>query len=294
MSHAKTLRALLARAPQEPILAPGCFDALSASMIERAGFPAAYLSGASIAYTKLGRPDIGLLGLTEVAETMSYIRERVEIPVACDADTGFGNAINVQRTIQVLERAGASAIQLEDQAMPKRCGHLQGKKLVSKGEMVGKIKAAVDARRDSNTVIIARTDAIAVNGIDDALDRALAMGEAGADILFVEAPRDLEQMQRVASTLGPKKNLLANMVEGGKTPVKSAHELGRLGFSFVIFPGGMVRAIVHHVSQFLAVLKENGTTAPFADRMLDFNTLATYIGTDEMLANGKKYDEENA
>lgn len=293
MSHAKKLRELLARGSAQPILAPGCFDALSASMIERAGFEAAYLSGASIAYTKLGRPDIGLLGLTEVADTLSYIRERVEIPVACDADTGFGNAINVQRTVQVLERAGASAIQLEDQVMPKRCGHLQGKKLVSKGEMVGKVKAAVDARRDSNTVIIARTDAIAVNGIEDALDRASAMAEAGADILFVEAPRDLEQMKRVVATVGAKKPLLANMVEGGKTPVKSAHELGALGFSFVIFPGGMVRAIVHHVQQFLSVLKENGTTDSFRDRMLDFDTLAKYIGTDDMLANGKKYDEEN-
>lgn len=193
--HANKLRQLINN--KEILVAPGGYDALSASLIEKGGFNAMYLSGASIAYTRFGRPDIGLVSMSEVADTISVIRERTDLPMIVDGDTGFGNAINVQRTVKLFERCGASAIQLEDQQMPKRCGHLKGKSLVSKEEMVGKVKAAVDARSNPDTMIIARTDAIAVEGFDAAVDRAMAYYEAGADMLFIEAPENLEQMHTI-------------------------------------------------------------------------------------------------
>ncbi|MBT4491034.1 MAG: isocitrate lyase/PEP mutase family protein, partial [Rhodospirillaceae bacterium] len=190
MSHSPSLRELL-QAP-EIVVAPGIYDAFGALMVERAGFPAAYLSGASIAYTRFGRPDLGLVGMDEVAAVLSAIGERVQAPLIVDADTGYGNALNVIRTTKLFERNGATVIQLEDQDLPKRCGHLAGKTLVPAAEMVGKIKAALDARRSADTLIMARTDAIAVEGLDAALDRAERYREAGADILFVEAPRDVD------------------------------------------------------------------------------------------------------
>ncbi len=182
-------------------MAPGCYDALSALMIERAGFAAAYLSGASLAYTRLGRPDVGLVTFSELVDTVGLIRDRVALPLIVDADTGFGNALNVQRTVRLLARAGADALQLEDQATPKRCGHLRDKTLVAKGEMVGKLHAALDARPGDGVLIIARTDAIAVEGFEAALDRAEAYHEAGADILFIEAPTSTEQLEAVGAPL---------------------------------------------------------------------------------------------
>lgn len=226
-------------------IAPGVYDALTALLVQQAGFPAAYLSGASIAYTRLGRSDIGLLGLDDVAQVTSCIRERVELPLIVDADTGFGNALNVMRSVRQLERAGASAIQLEDQTSPKRCGHLQGKSVIATREMVGKLRAAVDARRDDDTLIIARTDAVAVEGFDAALERAARYAEAGADLLFVEAVRSRDQMQQLNQVLGALCPLMANMVEGGMTPVTSAQELAEIGYRLVIFPGGTVRALTH-------------------------------------------------
>ncbi len=199
MSHAKRLRELLAG---QPFIAPGCYDALTALLVEQAGFSCAYVSGASIAFTRLGRPDIGLTTLTEVAGTVGNIRDRVALPLIVDGDNGFGNALNVQRTVRLLEKMGASAIQLEDQTSPKRCGHLEGKSLVSTGEMLGKLKAAQDARSNSDTVIVARTDALAVDGFEAGLERAHAYAEAGADVLFVEALRSVEQFARVGRELG--------------------------------------------------------------------------------------------
>ena len=186
---------LRARLAQKPILiAPGVFDALTASIATDAGFEALYVSGAAVSYTRLGRPDIGLATMSEMADVVRNIRERVETALIVDADTGYGNALNVQRTMRLFERAGASAIQLEDQSLPKRCGHLAGKTLVSANEMVGKIKAAADARADTRTLIIARTDAIAVEGFDAAAERAALYADAGADVLFVEAPQDRAQL----------------------------------------------------------------------------------------------------
>ncbi len=274
-------------------VAPGIFDAFGATLVEQAGFHSTYLSGASIAYTRFGRPDIGLVGMSEVADTLSIISERTDLRIVVDADTGFGNALNVMRTVRVFESSGATGIQLEDQTLPKRCGHLAGKTLVSGAEMVGKIKAALDARQNKETLIIARTDGIAVEGFDAALDRAERYVEAGADMLFVEAPQSLEQMQTIVQRFGDRVPLMANMVEGGKTPQKSADELSQLGYSLVIFPGGMVRAIAKTMQSYLFSLKTHGSNMPFRDNMLDFNGLNGVLGTGDMLASGAKYDAKN-
>ena len=272
------------------VVAPGVYDAFSALMVEQAGIEAAYLSGASIAYTRFGRPDIGLLSLDDVANVTTHIRERTDIPLVVDADTGFGNALNVMRTVRLLERAGASAIQLEDQASPKRCGHLQGKSVISTDEMCGKIRAAVDARRDSGTVIIARTDAVATDGFEAALERAERYAQAGADMLFVEAVRSQEQMRELNRRLGDLCPLMANMVEGGMTPVTPASELQEIGYRLVIFPGGTVRALSFLLRDYFASLHAHGTTQPWRERMLDFDQLNELIGTPELLALGKRYE----
>ncbi len=273
------------------VLAPGVYDALSALIAEQSGFEAVYLSGASIAYTRLGRSDVGLTTYSEVCDTLEAIRERIALPIIVDADTGFGNALNVQRTVKGFERAGANLIQLEDQGFPKRCGHLDGKTVVSAGEMAGKIRAAVDARVSRDTLIMARTDAVAVEGFEPALERAEKYLEAGADVLFIEAVRDEAQMREVNERFANRVPLLANMVEGGKTPVKSAEELERLGYRIAIFPGGTVRAVAHLLARYYSSLRTHGTTAPFAKTMLDFDRLNSLIGTPDLLARGKKYEE---
>jgi 2-methylisocitrate lyase-like PEP mutase family enzyme len=274
----------------EPLLAPGVYDALSALLAEQAGFEALYLSGASIAYTRLGRSDIGLTTATEVAQTLAAITDRVRLPVIVDADTGFGNALNTQRTVREFERAGAAMIQLEDQTFPKRCGHLDGKGVVPVGEMQGKLRAALDARRSSETLILARTDAVAVEGLDAALERAERYLECGVDALFIEALRSPEQMDAACARFARRVPLLANMVEGGKTPVQSVAELGQRGFRIVIFPGGTARTVAHTLQGYYASLRQHGTTAPWRGRMLDFDELNRLIGTPELLAAGKQYD----
>jgi 2-methylisocitrate lyase-like PEP mutase family enzyme len=283
-----SIKARLAR--PEILLAPGVYDALSAALAEEAGFEALYLSGASIAYTALGRSDIGLTTFTEVSERIAQLRDRVQIPLIVDADTGFGNALNTERTVRGFERSGANIIQLEDQSFPKRCGHLEGKSLVSTTEMVGKIHAATASRHSENTLIMARTDAVAVEGFEAALERAECYLEAGADILFIEAVRSDEQMQIVNQRFAGRAPLLANMVEGGKTPVKSAEELQALGYSIAIFPGGTVRAVALLLQNYYASLKATGSTRAFQGAMLDFDGLNAVIGTPELLARGKRYE----
>ena len=273
------------------IVAPGIYDSLSGLMVEQAGFETAYLSGSSIAYTRFGRPDIGLIGMREVADTATLKRERIGIDLIVDGDTGYGNALNVIRTVKEFERAGASAIQLEDQDLPKRCGHLDGKTLVSTSEMVGKLKAAVDTRSRSETLIIARTDAIAVEGFESALERAEEYREAGADVLFIEAPENREQMEQMNNQFKDRVPLLANMVEGGKTPVSGADDLQMLGYSLVIFPGGTVRAISFVMQEYLANLHKTGSTDLWRNRMFDFKGINSLLGTPEMLATGEKYAE---
>lgn len=274
------------------VLAPGVYDAFGAMLAESAGFEALYLSGASIAYTHLGRPDIGLVTETELEDTLSRIAERVALPVIVDADTGFGNALNVQRTVKRLERAGAAAIQLEDQTLPKRCGHLDGKQLVAATEMVGKVKAALDVRTRNDTLIVARTDAVAVEGLEAAFDRAEAYLAAGADVLFIEALRSVDEMRAANARFAGRAALLANMVEGGKTPVLAAAELERLGYAIAIFPSGAARAVAFTLSDYFATLKAHGTTTPFRDRMLDFGQLQRLLGTQAILALGKNYAED--
>ncbi len=288
MTSTASLRALLDR--PGPVVAPGVFDALSAHLAEQAGFRALYLSGASISYTRLGRPDVGLVGMSEVAETVALICARVELPLMVDADTGYGNALNVGRTVRTFERAGASAIQLEAQVLPTRAGHMEGKQLVSTAEMVGKLQAALEARVSEETMIVARTDGIAVEGFEAGLDRAESYLEAGADMLFLEAPQSPEQLRIIGERFAGRTTLMANMVEGGRTPMLPADRLAELGFEFVIFPGGMIRALVLAGQDYLASLKEHGTTAPFRDRMLDFDALNRVLGLDEVLAAGARYE----
>lgn len=292
MGKAELLLSRLQDKSRGPLLAPGVFDGLSAMMAEKAGAEALYLSGASFAYTRFGRPDIGLVSMSEMAENIAAISERVALPLIVDADTGFGNALNVKRTARVFARAGAAAIQLEDQTLPKRCGHLAGKTLVSTEEMVGKIKAAKDELADGRCLVIARTDAIAIEGFEAALRRAEAFVAAGADILFVEAPPDQEAMQAITEQFSARLPLLANMVEGGKTPLLGLEELGALGFRLVIYPGAFVRALTFMGNQFYADLIATGGTSGWQDRMLDLAGLNQLLGTDEILKDGKKYDPE--
>src|SRR5690625_3317825 len=206
---------------QRGLLAPGVYDALTALIAQQAGHEAVYLSGGAVAYTRFGRSDVGLTTASEAADVLAQITDRVDVPVIVDADTGFGNALNVQRTVRSFERAGAAMIQLEDQSFPKRCGHLANKSLVSGAEMCGKLKAALDARHSDDTLILARTDAIAVEGFDAAMERAQSYLECGVDALFIEAPRTAEQLDAICSRFADQVPLLANMVEGGDTPIRS-------------------------------------------------------------------------
>ena len=271
------------------LLAPGVYDAFTALVAEQSGFEALYLSGASIAYTRLGRSDVGLTTATEVADTLARITERVALPVIVDADTGFGNALNTMRTVKAFERAGAAMVQLEDQTFPKRCGHLDGKTVVPVAEMCGKLKAALDARTSSETLILARTDALAVEGLEAALDRAEAYLACGVDALFIEALRSPEQMAVACERFARRIPLLANMVEGGKTPVQSADELGERGFRIVIFPGGTARAVAFTLQRYYASLHAHQSTLPMQSSMLDFDQLNELIGTPALLAQGQRY-----
>ena len=272
------------------VVAPGVYDALTASIAVTAGFEALYLSGAAISYTKLGRPDIGLVSMSEVLDTLMNIRERVDAALIVDADTGYGNALNVERTVKLFERAGANAIQIEDQSMPKRCGHLADKTIISANEMIGKIKAAVDARQSEKTLIVARTDAAAVEGFSAARERAGAFADAGADVIFVEAPQDNNQLTEVGRRLDGRVPLMTNMVEGGRTPVLPASQLEAMGFSLVIFPGGVVRALARTAQEFYDVLARQGTTESFRARMFDFDGVNKLLGAADILARGKRYE----
>ena len=271
------------------LVTPGVYDGLTANLATQSGFEALYLSGAAVAYTRLGLPDIGLSTASEMADTMALIAERTDLPVIMDADTGFGNALNARRTMRTYERAGAAAIQIEDQTFPKRCGHLTDKSLISSREMSDKIAAVADARR-RDTLIIARTDAIAVEGFVAATCRAEAYIAAGADALFIEAPRSAVELQKIGDQFAGRVPLIANMVEGGATPVLDAQSLEAMGFDIVIFPGGIVRALTKTAQDYYDSLHKSGSNAPFADRMFDFDGLNEAIGTAEFLSLGEKFD----
>ncbi len=275
---------------EDILVAPGVYDGMTAMLAEQAGFEALYLSGAAVAYTRLGRPDVGLTSVTEMAETMALIRDRVALPVIIDADTGFGNALNAQRTLRLYERAGANALQIEDQTFPKRCGHLSDKSLIPTAEMTGKIAAMADARASDETLIVARTDALAVEGFEAAVDRAEAYVAAGADILFIEAPRSGAELKTIANHFAGRIPLLANMVEGGATPIQDASDLEAIGYSIAIFPGGIVRALARTAEDYYASLRQHGSNKPFADRMFDFDGLNSRLGTRDLLDLGKRYE----
>lgn len=276
---------------KEIVIAPGAYDALTATLCEQAGFEAVYLTGAGVSYSTLGKSDVGLITMTEMADKAAYICDAVSIPVIADGDTGYGNALNVMRTVREYERAGVAAIQLEDQLFPKRCGHLANKALISADEMVAKIHAAVDARKDENFLIIARTDARAVEGLEAAIERALRYEEAGADVIFVEAPTSEEELDQVARRLN--KPLLANMVEGGKTPLVPAQRLQEMGYSIVIYPNSVTRVIAKAAADFYRELKQTGSTTGYADRMLTFDQLNQVLGLAQIRQLEQKYDEKN-
>ena len=284
------LRQRLAASTSTPLLAPGVYDPLSALLAQQAGFEARYLSGGAVAYTQLGRSDVGLTTATETADVLARITDRVDLPVIVDADTGYGNALNVQRTVRSFERAGAAMLQLEDQTFPKRCGHLADKRLVPTAEMCGKLRAALDARHNASTLIPARTDAVAVEGLDAALDRAEAYLACGVDALFIEALRSPADMARACGQFAARVPLLANLVEGGQTPMHSATALGALGFRIVIFPGGTVRFLAHQLQHDFATLQRDGSTAALQGQMHDFDGLNAVIGTPELLDLGRRYD----
>lgn len=276
---AARLRRLLSAG--EPVLAPGAYDALSARLVEGAGFPAVYLTGFGTAASYLGRPDVGLLSMSEMADQARRIAAAVDVPVIADADTGYGNPINVVRTVHEYERAGVAALHIEDQEAPKKCGHIEGKRLIAPGDMAAKIEAAVDARRDPDFVLIARTDARAVEGLRAALERARRYRDAGADVLFVEAPQSAQEIETVATALSDVP-LLFNWAEGGKTPPISRERLADLGFRIVIFPVSALLAAAKAVREVMASIHATGTPAQTMDRLSGFGDFLDFIGLPEI------------
>lgn len=287
---AETLRKMLAT--KAVLSVPGIYDGLSARLVDLAGFEAAFLSGACLSFARFGRPDLGLVSAAEVAETVAVIRERTPLPLIVDIDTGFGNALNVQRTVNTFERAGASALQMEDQLMPKRCGHMRGKQVISSGEMVGKIHAALDARHSEDTLIFARTDALGVNGFEDALERAERYLEAGADAIFVEAPTSLEQMQCIGERFGSRIPLIHNLVEGGRSPVQSARELEALNYRIALFPASLLHLLIPTAQNMLAQLRRDGHLEDLRNQMIDLSVVNELLGAEELLAKSKQYEYE--
>jgi 2,3-dimethylmalate lyase len=274
----------------EMVLAPGCYDALGARLIEEAGFPAAYMTGFGSAASRLGRPDVGLMTMTEMVDNARRIVQAVDIPVIADADTGYGNSINVIRTVREYEAAGVAAIHLEDQVMPKKCGHMDGKQVVGVDEMAAKIAAAVAARRSPEFLIIARTDARAVEGLDDALARARRYREAGADVLFVEAPQSVGEIEAVAEAF-PDVPLLFNYAEGGKTPAVDCEFLRGLGFSLVIFPLTLLLSATGAMRAALARVKTDGTPLQLLPSLVGFDEFLELVGIDEIRELERRFAE---
>jgi 2-methylisocitrate lyase-like PEP mutase family enzyme len=276
--HASRLRELLSGT--EPILAPGAYDALSARLIEAAGFPVVYMTGFGSAASLLGRPDVGLLGMSEMVDNARRIVEAVAVPVIADADTGYGNPLNVIRTVHEYERAGVAAIHIEDQVAPKKCGHMEGKQLIPAEEMVAKVRAAVDARR-TDLVLIARTDARAVEGLQPALERVVRYREAGADVIFFEAPQSEEEIEHVANELSDVP-LLFNWAEGGKTPPISYARLRELGFRIIIFPISALLAATRGIREVLETIRTQGSPATALQELPKFGEFLDFIGLPEI------------
>ena len=279
------LRELL-RGPA-PLLAPGAYDALSARLVEQAGFDVVYMTGFGTTASLIGRPDVGLLSGAEMVDNARRIVSAVDVPVIADADTGYGNALNVLRTVQLYEQAGVAGIQLEDQVMPKKCGHMSGKALIGADDMGGKIRAAVEARRDPDLVLIARTDAVAVAGLDEAIGRARAFADAGADLLFVEAPTSEDDIATVAAELRGVAPLVFNWAEGGRTPPLPLARIAELGFALVIYPIGTLLAATAGIRSVLATLKADGV--PALDGLPGFGEFTDLIGLPEVQQLEQRY-----
>jgi 2-methylisocitrate lyase-like PEP mutase family enzyme len=268
------------------LLVPGAANALNARIIDDLGFEAAYLTGAGLANTHLGMPDLGLVTVTELAEAAARITDVCSLPLIVDIDTGFGNSLNVHRTVKLLERSGAAAIQLEDQIFPKKCGHFSGKGVVPLPEMLGKVHAALDARQDQNLLLIARTDARAVEGFDRALERAHAMTEAGADIIFVEAPETIDELRAIAKLPAPQ---IANLVIGGRTPLLSTDELRELGFAVALYANAALQATIRAVQDVLGHLKQQGSLSGAEDKLASFVERQRIVGKDAFDALEARY-----
>jgi 2-methylisocitrate lyase-like PEP mutase family enzyme len=283
----KALRALIHKGAG--LVVPGAANAVAARIIEEVGFPAAYVTGAGIANSFLGAPDIGLLSLTELAQHVAAMREAVALPLIVDADTGFGNALNAARAVKVLERAGASAIQLEDQEFPKRCGHFAGKRVIPARTMAQKVRAACEARLDADFLVIARTDALAVAGIEDALERAQLYIEAGADVTFVEAPRTRADMARIVQLPAPQ---LVNLVAGGLTPMLPRDELARLGFAIALYANAALQAAMQAMMTVLRHLGAHGSLDGVAPLLMDFTERQAIVGKPRYDALEQRYADE--
>jgi 2-methylisocitrate lyase-like PEP mutase family enzyme len=266
---------------------PGVFDTLSARIAARAGFPMAFVSGYSVAATAIGEPDFGLLTQTEMVERARHICRAAAIPVLVDADTGYGNPLNVHRTVTQLIAAGAAGCFLEDQVWPKRCGHMQGKQVIARDEYVQKIRAAVDARADHDFFIVARTDALAVAGMDEAIARVEAAREAGASASFVEAPQSVEQLQEIGRR-SPSPNV-ANMIEGGRTPLLPTEQLREMGFHIILYPLAGLFSAAHAMQIMFDKLRADGTTAGQEQRLMDFAEFNELIGVEEKYALARRY-----
>ena len=269
------------------VVAPGAFDCLTARLVDAAGFPALYITGAGISISGLGAPDLGVMSFGEILDRVRRIADSVAIPLIADADTGYGGPLNVIRTVREFERAGVSAIQIEDQAWPKKCGHEPGRRLAPVEEMVGRIKAAVDARLDRDVMVIARTDARSQHGLEAAVERAALYAEAGADVLFVESPETEDELRRVAFTL--PKPTLANMVEGGRTPIVPASRLAELGFRVVIYPNALTRTFARVGRDMLASLRQEGTTESWRDHMMTHGELWSLFDTESWTATERRF-----
>lgn len=288
--HIARLRALLtpdSDGAHSLVSLPGCWDGLSALLIEQAGFPAAFLSGGALSLARLGRADMGLVSVTELLDAVSAIRDRVALPLVVDGDTGFGNTLNLQRSVRMLERAGASAIQIEDQTFPKRCGHLAGKSVVPLEQAVGRIDAALAAR--DQALIVARTDALAVEGYASALDRAEAFVAAGADLVFIEGPRELAQLTEIGRRFGRRVPLVHNLVEGSASPVGDGAALEALGFAVALHPLVLLHGFARLAPALLGELKQARSTAGLADRLMDLTQINDIVGLSAFLEEAQRY-----
>ena len=288
MSVRSTLRTLVAK--KDGLVVPGAYDGISARLVEHAGFPVVYMTGYGTSASRLGLPDLGFAGLAEMADHARNMAAAVSIPLIADADTGYGNALSVRRTVQQYEAAGVAALHIEDQVAPKRCGHLSGHQVIPRGEFAGKIRAAVDARTDPDLLVIARTDAISAMDFDEALRRGEAAAKAGADVLFIEAPRNEEQVERVARAFDTP--LLYNYAPGGRSPLLPFPRLRELGYAILLLPVDTLLVGVRAIGEFLREVKARDDVLALADRYMPFRDFNQLIGVTAHMALAERYQSE--